>query len=88
MRALGPNGGMKYGSECNSQQVGGARGRKMSRSWLRLSRVSQSEMRDQTGRELKSVLWKPRRSLYIVYNRTLKTTGTTKENIGTPNGQS
>ena len=40
------------------------------------------------GRELKSVLQKPRRSLYIVYNRTLKTTGTTKENIGTPNGQS
>ena len=31
---------------------------------------------------------KPGRLLYIVYNRTLKTTGTTKENIGTPNGQS
>ena len=79
---------MKYGSKCNSQQVGGVQGAKTGRSQLRLSRASQSEMRDRTGGESKSVLRKPGRSLYIVYNRTLKTTGTTKENIGTPNGQS
>ena len=88
MRALRPDRGTKYGSKCNSWQVSGTRGRKMSRSQLRLSRVSWSEMRDQMGRESKSLLQKPGRSLYIVYNRTLKTTGTTKENIGTPNGQS
>ena len=88
MRALRPDGGMKYGSKCDSWQVGNARGRKMSRSRLRLSEASQSEMKDQMGRESKSLLWKPRRSLYMLYNRTLKKTETTKENIGIPNGQS